>query len=276
MRERIIVVATMSATRKNTTRATVRFRNVPPFEHLGAIVPLTLLRSGCRCAVGAKATQGRSPSPSSWTRGLLRVVQLPTRTGKLIMLRDVAVEDLPAVWEWENDSEMGLYLNADPGKRMSMDEVQRRYNQYRTDPTSGLFIICTPTGASIGMLGFDRLYRDIGSVRLFIGIGVKDYWGRGFGSDAMRVALGYFFRDIQLRKVQLSVYDFNTRAIASYRKCGFEVEGVRRNIAYVQGEWCDSIEMAIAIDQFEELEPLWGITQPLAGTSSVASGDDGK
>jgi RimJ/RimL family protein N-acetyltransferase len=196
---------------------------------------------------------------------------LPTQHGKLVSIREVELEDLPLVWEWENDSEMGLYLNADPGKRMSMDEVHRRFNQYRTDPTSGLFIICRLEGEAIGMLGFDRLYRDIGSVRLFIGIGVKSYWGQGYGSEAMRLVLGYFFSDVSLRKVQLSVYDFNTRAIASYRKCGFEVEGVRRNIAYVQGEWCDSIEMAISSEQFQRLEPLWLGTQ---GGQEVAGPGD--
>lgn len=197
---------------------------------------------------------------------------LPTRKGKLVMLREVEAEDLDSVWEWENDSEMGLYLNADPQKRMSMDEVQRRFQQYRTDPTSGLFIICTVEGERIGMLGFDRLYRDIGTCRLFIGIGVKGYWGRGYGSEAMRLALQYFFHDVHLQKVQLSVYDFNTRAIASYRKCGFEVEGVRRNIAYVNGEWCDSIEMAISIEQFARLEPLWGLTQPVTADGERAKG----
>jgi RimJ/RimL family protein N-acetyltransferase len=184
----------------------------------------------------------------------------------------VEAEDLPLVHEWENDSEMGLYLNADPGKRMSMDEVKRRFHQYRTDPTSGLFIICTLEGETIGMLGFDRMYRDIGTCRLFIGIGVKDYWGQGYGSDAMRLVLQYFFRDVQLRKVQLSVYDFNTRAMASYRKCGFEVEGVRRNIAYVHGDWCDSIEMSISSEQFASLEPLWELTQPVAASANGTSG----
>ena len=76
---------------------------------------------------------------------------LPSRTGKLAVLREVEADDLSLVWEWENDSEMGLYLNADPGKRMSMDEVKRRFQQYRTDPTSGLFVICTLAGDAIGM-----------------------------------------------------------------------------------------------------------------------------
>jgi len=193
---------------------------------------------------------------------------LPTRIGKVVKLREVQAEDLQDVWEWENDSEMGLYLNADPGKRMSMEEVKRRFHQYQTDPTSGLFIICTVDDEPIGMLGFDRLYKDIGTCRIFIGVGRKQYWGQGYGTDAMRVGLRYFFQDVSLRKVQLSVYDFNTRAIASYRKCGYEVEGIRRNIAYVHGEWCDSIEMAITAEQFEVLEPLWDTTQPMTGEAN--------
>ena len=73
----------------------------------------------------------------------------------------------------------------------------------------------------------------------------------------MRLVVRYFFRDLGVEKVQLSVYDFNTRAIASYRKCGFQTESVRRNIAYVNGGWCDSIEMALSIDTYEGLEPIW-------------------
>jgi RimJ/RimL family protein N-acetyltransferase len=182
---------------------------------------------------------------------------LPTVTGKLVSLREVLADDLQQVWEWENDPDMGLYLNADPGKRMSMDEVQRRFRQYRTDQTTGLFIICNLGGSAIGMLGFDRMYRDLGTCRLFIGIGPEEYRGRGYGSDAMRLVVRYFFRDLGVEKVQLSVYDFNTRAIASYRKCGFQTESVRRNIAYVNGGWCDSIEMALSIDTYDELEPIW-------------------
>ena len=45
---------------------------------------------------------------------------LPTRSGKLVIIREVEADDLDLVWEWENDSEMGLYLNADPGKRVQV------------------------------------------------------------------------------------------------------------------------------------------------------------
>jgi len=57
--------------------------------------------------------------------------------------------------------------------------------------------------------------------------------------------------DLHLERVYLSVYDFNDRAIASYRKCGYRVDGVRRNVALVDGQWCDSIEMSVTAVDFE-------------------------
>jgi len=134
---------------------------------------------------------------------------LPTRSGKLVIIREVEADDLDLVWEWENDSEMGLYLNADPGKRMSMDEVKRRFHQYRTDPTRGLFVISKLDGESIGMLGFDRMYRDIGTCRLFIGIGVKPCGGQGYGTDAMRLVLQHVFCYVKLQKDNPIVQDYN-------------------------------------------------------------------
>ncbi len=41
--------------------------------------------------------------------------------------------------------------------------------------------------------------------------------------------------------------------MASYRKCGYRVDGVRRNVALVDGQWCDSIEMSITATDFERM-----------------------
>ena len=85
-----------------------------------------------------------------------------------------------------------------------------------------------------------------------IGVGEKQYWSRGYCSDAMRTLLRHQFEDLHLERVYLSVYDFNDRAIASYRKCGYRVDGVRRNVALVDGQWCDSIEMSVTAADFEK------------------------
>jgi RimJ/RimL family protein N-acetyltransferase len=165
------------------------------------------------------------------------------------VLRPIGEDDLALLWKWENDSELTYYLNADRHRTMSRDEVDRRYRQVRNDPSMELFIIETVEGERIGMVGYDNLSFQRQSCRVYIGIGEKEYWSCGYGSDAMCALLEHHFTDLQLERVYLSVYDFNQRAISSYRKCGYRVDGVRRNVALVDGEWCDSIEMSVtAID----------------------------
>ena len=170
--------------------------------------------------------------------------------GVKTVLRPIEETDLSLLWKWENDSELTYFLNADRHRTMSMDEVMRRYRQIRGDPTMELFIIETHRAERIGMLGYDNLSAERRSCRVYIGIGEKEYWSQGYGSDAMRALLMHQFTELQLERVYLSVYDFNDRAIASYRKCGYRVDGVRRNVALVDGQWCDSIEMSISAGDF--------------------------
>jgi len=168
------------------------------------------------------------------------------------VLRPIEEADLPLLWQWENDSELTYYLNADRHRTMSMEEIQRRYRQIRNDPTMELFIIETFENERVGMLGYDNLSLERRSCRVYIGIGEKHLWNRGYGSDAMRTFLYHQFMDLCLERVYLSVYDFNDRAIASYRKCGYRVDGVRRNVALVDGHWCDSIEMSVTAADFSK------------------------
>jgi diamine N-acetyltransferase len=174
--------------------------------------------------------------------------------GVKTVLRPIEETDLALLWKWENDSELTYFLNADRHRTMSKDEVARRYRQVRSDPSMELFIVETQDGERIGMIGYDNLSIERQSCRVYIGLGEKQYWGCGFGSDAMCALLEHHFTDLQLERVYLSVYDFNQRAISSYRKCGYRVDGVRRNVALVDGEWCDSIEMSITATDFRRCQ----------------------
>lgn len=57
-------------------------------------------------------------------------------------------------------------------------------------------------------------------------IGNKECWGRGYGSDAVRILLRLAFDKVGLHRVHLHVFDFNQRAISCYEKCGFRREGL--------------------------------------------------
>jgi RimJ/RimL family protein N-acetyltransferase len=53
-----------------------------------------------------------------------------------------------------------------------------------------------------------------------IAIGRKDYWGKGYGTDALRVLVKHAFENLRLRKVYLTVFGSNVRGQKSYAKLG--------------------------------------------------------
>ena len=75
--------------------------------------------------------------------------------------------------------------------------------------------------------------------------------GRGYGSDALRLGINYSFRELNLYKVQLGVFSYNTRAIRTYEKIGFVREAVQRAMLYRDGQRFDMIEMGILRPEWE-------------------------
>jgi RimJ/RimL family protein N-acetyltransferase len=72
-----------------------------------------------------------------------------------------------------------------------------------------------------------------------IGIGEPDYWNRGYGREAMALALDFSFGELNLHRTQLTVFDYNQRAIALYEKLGFQHEGTFREFLHRDGRRYD-------------------------------------
>jgi RimJ/RimL family protein N-acetyltransferase len=95
---------------------------------------------------------------------------------------------------------------------------------------------------------------DNGSALYHITIGEKDLWGQGYGTEATRLMLAHAFLTMGIHRVSLAVFAFNERAIRSYRKVGFTVEGRAREAIFRDGRFWDEISMSI-------LEPEWRALQ---------------
>jgi RimJ/RimL family protein N-acetyltransferase len=83
-----------------------------------------------------------------------------------------------------------------------------------------------------------------------IAIGERDYWGKGYGTDAMRTILHYGFTEINLRRVTLTVFEYNPRAIRSYEKAGFRHEGRLRQFLNREGRRWDMLYMGILREEW--------------------------
>lgn len=78
-----------------------------------------------------------------------------------------------------------------------------------------------------------------------LGLGVAPpAQGRGVASTLMAALLEYADRWTQVLRIELTVYTDNARAIALYRKFGFEIEGTLRAYALRDGEYVDAYSMA--------------------------------
>jgi len=78
-----------------------------------------------------------------------------------------------------------------------------------------------------------------------IGMGVHDdFAGRGIGQALVAAALDLADNWLNLKRVELTVFTDNDRAIRLYDRFGFEVEGRLRTYAFRDGALVDALAMA--------------------------------
>jgi RimJ/RimL family protein N-acetyltransferase len=172
--------------------------------------------------------------------------------GKLVNLRPLEPDDLDREFQWVNDREVTRYLSM--RYPMAKAEEERWLNSRpANDFANTALAIETKDGVHIGNIGLHDGQPENRRASLGIMIGDKDFWSNGYGTDAIITLLRFGFHEMNLNRVWLHAYDFNERAIACYKKCGFVVEGTLRQNAYQEGRYIDTITMGILRSEFEAL-----------------------
>lgn len=86
--------------------------------------------------------------------------------------------------------------------------------------------------------------------RFAIGIFDPSCWGKGLGTEATQLVVGYVFDVLHLHRVDLRVLAYNERAIRAYLKAGFVQEGIEREGAWIAGRWESDVYMSILEDEY--------------------------
>lgn len=85
---------------------------------------------------------------------------------------------------------------------------------------------------------------------LGIFIGEENCRGKGYGAEAIRLALNYGFKTLNLHNIMLSVQADNVAGIACYKKVGFREAGRRRDWVFKDGKYIDNIYMDMLAEEF--------------------------
>ncbi|CAN5118076.1 GNAT family protein [soil metagenome] len=166
--------------------------------------------------------------------------------GEKVTLRAIAREDLPRLLEFRNDLEVGLAGGGYPPAPVPLERLQKDFDREIADPSRGkIKFSIEADDECIGTCGLFEMDESSRQAELGITIGDKDYWGRGYGREAIRLILDYAFRIRNLRRVWLEVHAENERAIRAYRAGGFVEEGRQREHMWLDGRYVDNVMMGV-------------------------------
>lgn len=157
-------------------------------------------------------------------------------------------EDFEHCWMWINDPDIWQYLAV--GRPTSRAEEEEFFAKPRPDTMP--FAIVTKEGAHIGNIGLHRISQIHGTAATGTLIGLKEFWGRGFGTDAKMTLLRFAFDALNLRKIISHVLAFNERSANYAKTCGYELEAVFREEMFKGGRYVDLLRFAVYRPQFEQ------------------------
>lgn len=196
-------------------------------------------------------------------------------TGSQVVLRRHVPENLEAFRRWYSDPEIARLARYQEAP-MRAEEIERFFTA-RVVGADALAMAIHERGTDrlVGTCAFSQLDGDNGSALYHITIGEKDVWGRGYGTEATGLMLDHAFGTLGMHRIALFVFEFNERAIRTYRRCGFVVEGRARESIFRDGRWWDELAMSVLESdrrrlRAEESEETRG-TQVLRATADAVT-----
>jgi RimJ/RimL family protein N-acetyltransferase len=156
-----------------------------------------------------------------------------------IRLRSVEHADIPKFVAWLNDPEviagLAVYLP------MSIADEEKWFaklaDREQAEKPLAIEMKDGDGWTLIGNSGFHDIDWKDHSAEVGIMIGEKSLWNQGYGTEAMTLLLKHGFETLNLNRVQLHVYESNQRAFRAYEKCGFVLEGTKREAIFKNGRY---------------------------------------
>jgi RimJ/RimL family protein N-acetyltransferase len=160
------------------------------------------------------------------------------------------VNDVEKFTEWLND--MDLLVNFQlynssislEGEKALISDLSKGHNYSIIDMQKDELI------GSCGFLDIDYVNQ---TAETGICIGNKNYWDKGYGTEALSLLIDFGFKALNFHNIMLRVYEFNKRAIRCYEKIGFRQIGIRRKALLRNLERHNVVYMDITMGEFYKL-----------------------
>lgn len=168
-----------------------------------------------------------------------------------MVLRSITEGDVTQRYlDFINDKVVTEFLDAGR-KEHSIDDL-KSYVKEKISKKDCIFlaVIDKESCLHIGNVKIEPIDYDNRKAEIGIMIGDKNFWGKGYGTEAMRIAVKFCFQDLNLNRVSLGVIADNIQAMKAYKKVGFVHEGVLREDIIRDGKKYNRILMGLLKKDF--------------------------
>ncbi len=154
---------------------------------------------------------------------------------------------------WQRDALYDRFMDSEIAMMFTPDQMKTWFEK-RLDTLTEMVIVRKSDDQMIGFIELAGYDWHSGNAWLGIGIGERENWGKGYGSEALRLLLRMAFLEWNLHRVSLAVLGYNERAKRSYEKVGFKVEGTLRGFVYRDGKRWDMYMMGVLREEWDALQ----------------------
>ena len=165
-------------------------------------------------------------------------------------LREIERRDIEEINKWRNNTELSKNLGG-VFRFVNYDVDNAWYDRYLNDRSSSVrCAIVDDDDVIVGcvyLLNIDNINR---SADLHIMIGNKENHGKGIGTFAVSSMINHAFKNLNLRRIQLEVLEYNLVAQNLYKKMGFVEEGRKREAVFKDGKYVDEIIMGLLREDY--------------------------
>jgi RimJ/RimL family protein N-acetyltransferase len=151
--------------------------------------------------------------------------------------------------DWLNDPEINRYL--ENAGNYTLEKLNSFLSDVEKKQILFWGIHLKENQKHIGNIKIDPVNAKHGFGEYGILMGDKNEWGKGYATEASLRIIKYCFEELGLRKINLGVVLNNTAACNLYKKIGFETEGIYKKHAFYNGEYCDTLRMALFNPDFQ-------------------------
>lgn len=173
--------------------------------------------------------------------------------GESVRLTALTKRDAAQVASWYENVEFMRCYSGEAAFPKVEEDIAERIERSRQSAYNYMFgVRRLDDDVLVGVAELGDVCWNNGTAWVSLALG-KPFWSHGLGSEALHLLLDYAFREMNLYRVQLTVFSYNERALALYRHIGFVQEGVFREHLWRDGRRYDMLLMGILRREWEAL-----------------------